>query len=104
MRAIVAAGQTVNTDVVVSGADPKTTFLRLIEPSELSPDFAAKIQHYRAAGTVAKVNLALSSLPDFGCSPEALSGRIQIGPDLDYLERAFDHASTGSSRRSPGWN
>ena len=101
VRAIVAAGQTVSTDVVVSGADPKTTFLRLIEPSELSPDFAAKIQHYRAAGTVAKVNLALSSLPDFGCSPEALSGRIQIGPDLDYLERAFDHAKYGEFSTEP---
>ena len=101
VRAIVAAGQTLNADIVVSGADPKTTFLRLIEPSELSPDFSAKMQHYRAAGTVAKVNLALASLPDFGCAPDALSGRIQIGPDLDYLERAFDHAKYGELSAEP---
>jgi phytoene dehydrogenase-like protein len=101
VRAIVAAGQTLNADIVVSGADPKTTFLRLIEPSELSPDFSAKMQHYRAAGTVAKVNLALASLPDFGCAPDALSGRIQIGPDLDYLERAFDHAKYGEFSAEP---
>ena len=50
---------------------------------------------------MAKVNLALSSLPDFGCSPEALSGRIQIGPDLDYLERAFDHAKYGEFSTEP---
>jgi phytoene dehydrogenase-like protein len=67
----------------------------------LSPDFAAKIQNYRAAGTLAKVNLALSSLPDFGCEPEGLSGRIQIGPDLDYLERAFDHAKYGEFSSEP---
>jgi phytoene dehydrogenase-like protein len=101
VRAVVAAGRVLDADVVVSGADPKTTFLRLIEPSELSPDFAAKMQHYRAAGTVAKVNLALSSLPAFGCAPDALDGRIQIGPDLDYLERAFDHAKYGEFSSEP---
>jgi len=101
VRAVVAAGQTIDTDLVVSSADPRTTFLRLIEPSELLPDFAGKVQHYRAAGTMAKVNLALASLPDFGCAPDALTGRIQIGPDLDYLERAFDHAKYGESSAQP---
>jgi phytoene dehydrogenase-like protein len=52
-------------------------------------------------GTLAKVNLALKSLPDFGCPPEALTGRIQIGPDLDYLERAFDHAKYGEFSARP---
>jgi phytoene dehydrogenase-like protein len=101
VRGVVIGGQTLEANVVVSSADPKTTFLRLIEPSELSPDFAAKVQNYRAAGTVAKVNLALSSLPDFGCPAEALGGRIQIGPDLDYLERAFDHAKYGELSAEP---
>jgi phytoene dehydrogenase-like protein len=101
VHAVVAAGQTLKADIVVSSADPKTTFLRLIEPSDLSPDFAAKVENYRASGTVAKVNLALSSLPEFGCAPDALSGRIQIGPDLDYLERAFDHAKYGELSAEP---
>jgi phytoene dehydrogenase-like protein len=101
VRGVTAGGQTIEADVVLSSADPKTTFLRLIEPSELSPDFAGKIQNYRANGTVAKVNLALASLPDFRCAPEALTGRIQIGPDLDYLERAFDHAKYGEFSAQP---
>jgi phytoene dehydrogenase-like protein len=50
---------------------------------------------------MAKVNLALSSLPDFGCAPEALTGRIQIGPELDYLELAFDHAKYGECSAQP---
>ena len=100
-RGVIAAGQTMRADMVVSSADPKTTLLRLIDPSSLSPDFASRIQHYRAAGTVAKVNLALASLPDFGCAPEALTGRIQIAPDLDYLERAFDHAKYGELSAQP---
>jgi phytoene dehydrogenase-like protein len=101
VRGVTAGGQTIEADVVLSSADPKTTFLRLIEASELSPDFAGKIQNYRASGTVAKVNLALASLPAFGCPPEALTGRIQIGPDLDYLERAFDHAKYGEFSAQP---
>jgi len=101
VRGVTAGGQTIESDVVLSSVDPKTTFLRLIEAPELSPDFAGKIQNYRANGTVAKVNLALASLPDFGCAPEALTGRIQIGPDLDYLERAFDHAKYGEFSAHP---
>ena len=101
LRGITAGGKTLEADVVLSTADPKTTFLGLIEPSELSPDFAGKIQNYRAAGTVAKVNLALASMPDFGCAPESLTGRIQIGPDLDYIERAFDHAKYGEFSAQP---
>lgn len=101
VRGVTAGGQTLQADVVVSSADPKTTFLTLIEPSVLSPDFAGKIQHYRAAGTVAKINLALASLPAFGCPPEAMSGRILIVNDLDYLERAFDHAKYGELSARP---
>src|SRR5207237_8931458 len=75
---------------------PKTTFLKLVDPAALDPSFLQKIQNYRAHGTVAKVNLALSALPSFpsvnGDASEKLSGRIHIGPDIDYLERAFDAA------------
>ena len=49
----------------------------------------------------AKINLALSALPSFGADARALSGRIQIGPALDYLERAFDHAKYGEISAEP---
>ena len=48
----------------------------------------------------AKINLALSGLPSFS-GVEAddvrtkLSGRIHIGPEIDYLERAFDASKYG---------
>jgi phytoene dehydrogenase-like protein len=100
-RAVIAANQKLEADVVISSADPKTTLLRLVAPSNLSPDFALKMQNYRAAGTVAKVNLAVAALPQFACPPDALTGRIQIGPDLDYLERAFDHAKYGEFSEQP---
>jgi len=100
-----AGGEQVDARAVVSAVDPKTTFLRLVDPIDLTPDFLTKIGNYRAAGTVAKVNLALSALPRFsglGANDvESLSGRIHVGPEIDYLERAFDHAKYGEFSSEP---
>jgi phytoene dehydrogenase-like protein len=92
---------------VVSGADPQRTLLGLLDPVELPPSFAMKLQHYRSTGTAAKLNVALDSLPSFsalGNSPDgnaALAGRIHIGPGIDYLERAFDDSKYGDFSRAP---
>ena len=101
VSAVIAGGQRIDAAAVVSAIDPKTTFLRLIDPADLAPDFLSKVRNYRAAGTIAKVNLALSALPSFGSSAESLAGRIHIGPQLDYLERAFDHAKYGEMSDHP---
>ena len=107
---VLAGGTEIAARAVVSAADPKTTFLRLVDPMDLSPDFLWKIRNYRAAGSMAKVNLALSGLPSFrpaeagpGAreSADHLSGRIHIGPGIDYLERAFDHAKYGELSAEP---
>ena len=100
---VVAGGIEIPASMVVSAVDPKTTFLGLIDPLDLSPEFVTQVRNYRAAGTVAKINLALSSLPPFtgAADAQALSGRIHIGPGLDYLERAFDHAKYGEASAEP---
>jgi phytoene dehydrogenase-like protein len=99
--AVIVNGERIEAGRVISAVDPKTTFLRLIDPVDLTPDFAAKLRSYRAAGSVAKINLALSALPDFGVDRTALAGRIHIGAGLDYLERAFDHAKYGELSSAP---
>jgi phytoene dehydrogenase-like protein len=90
----------------VSGHDPGITLLELVDPGELEPSYRNHMQNYRAHGTVAKVQLALSALPEFtglteSCAQEKLSGRIHIGPDIDYLERAFDAAKYGDISPQP---
>src|ERR1700747_63821 len=91
---LLSTGEEILARAVVSNADPKRTLLKLTDPLHLSPDFVQKLQHYRGNGTVAKVNLALSGLPTFTALKSgdvaALKGRIHIGPEIDYLERAFD--------------
>jgi phytoene dehydrogenase-like protein len=109
VAAVRVNGREIAADAVVSAIDPKTTFLRLIDPMNLMPDFLGKMRNYRAAGTVAKVNLALAVLPSFrpaNAGPynqdgQFLSGRIHVGPDLDYLERAFDCAKYGQLSDEP---
>ena len=102
---VLRTGEEIAAQAVVSNADPKRTLLKLVDPIHLSPDFAMKLQHYRMPGTVAKVNLALSSLPSFTAlqngHSNALRGRIQIGPEIDYLERAFDESKYGNFSPHP---
>ena len=93
-------GDRIEGRAIVSAVDPKRTFLTLCDAEHLPPEFLWRIRNYRTRGTLAKVNLALSSLPQFrGATREMLSGRVRLAPDLDYLERAFDHAKYG--RYSP---
>ena len=99
-------GEEIAGEAVVSGIDPKRTFFRLIDPSQLDPVFANRIKNFRAKGNVAKVNLALGGLPSFSAletedALRALSGRIHIGPDIDYLERAFDDSKYGEISEAP---
>jgi phytoene dehydrogenase-like protein len=103
---VLSTGEEISARAIVSNADPKRTLLKLVDPIHLSPDFVMKLQHYRMPGTVAKVNLALAGLPKFtalngGNDSGALSGRIHIGPEIDYLERAFDESKYGNFSRQP---
>src|SRR5579859_1029170 len=101
---LLSTGEEIHAKAVISNADPKRTLLRLTDPTHLSPDFVQKLQHYRGNGTVAKVNLALSSLPKFTAlngDATALKGRIHIGNEIDYLERAFDESKYGNFSKQP---
>ena len=101
---VVANGSEIEARAVISNADPKRTLLGLVEPQHLEPGFLQKLQHYRMNGTVAKVNLALSGLPKFRSvngDTRLLSGRIQISPEIDYLERAFDPSKYGQFSEHP---
>lgn len=100
---ILRSGEEIEAKIVISNADPKSTLLGMIEPQHLDPTFLQRLQHYRMFGTVAKMNLALNGLPNFSGIDDntGLEGRIQISPEIDYLERAFDAAKYGDYSRQP---
>jgi phytoene dehydrogenase-like protein len=102
---VLANGDELPARAVVSNADPKRTLLGLVDAQDLQPTFLQRIQNYRMNGTVAKVNLALGGLPAFkgvdGDIGARLSGKIQISPGIDYLERAFDASKYGEFSQQP---
>lgn len=103
---VVVDGREITASLVVSALDPKTTLLSMLDPQDLSPDISRKVRNIRAAGTVAKVNLALSALPGFTNVSDvgSLTGMVHLGERLDDLERAFDHAKYGELSPAPWLN
>jgi phytoene dehydrogenase-like protein len=96
-------GTDIQGSSVISNADPRRTFLTLLDPMDLDPGFLTKARNYRCPGTTAKVNLALSGLPSFRgvANPGDLQGRLHVGPSVDYLERAFDASKYGEISPEP---
>ena len=97
-----ASGEQLLARLVASNADPRRTLLGLVDAIDLDPGFLARVRSYRCMGNVAKLNLALSGLPQFRSGDDqSLRGRIHIGPSLEYLERAFDASKYGGYSTRP---
>ena len=97
-------GDELEADLVVSGLDPRRTFLQLTDRGDLPGDFVEEIRRFKFRGSSGKVNLALGELPDFTALPGTgphLRGAISISPSLSYVERAYDDAKYRHFSRQP---
>jgi phytoene dehydrogenase-like protein len=101
---VLESGEEIQARVVVSGADPRRTFLGLVGERHLPEALVEGVRRYRFRGASAKVNLALSEAPNFTCLPgngPHLRGAISISPSISYLERAYDEAKYGEPSSRP---
>lgn len=100
---VLSDGSEIAASAVISSADPRRTFLSLMDPVDLDPTFLSKVRNYRCNGSIAKVNLVLGGAPSFTgiADPAILAGRIHVGPGIDYLERAFDASKYGEISMEP---
>jgi phytoene dehydrogenase-like protein len=101
---VLAGGEEIPARAVVSGTDPKRTLLDLLDPVSLGPSLGWRAGNIRTPGVVAKVNLALRSLPRFTAAADderLLHGRIVVAPGIDAMERAFDASKYGRWSESP---
>ena len=97
-----ASGEDIRARSVVSGANPRTTFLDLAGARELDAGFVRKVGNIRMKGDVAKLHLALDTPPLFlGVSAENHSGRLVVAPSPDHVERAFNPSKYGEFSPEP---
>jgi phytoene dehydrogenase-like protein len=101
---VLANGDEITADLILSSVDPRLTFLTLVGEGQLPEDFVSEVCRYRLRGSSGKVNFALDSLPDFRALPgpgRHLRGAISISPSVDYMERAYDEAKYGHFSTRP---
>src|SRR6186997_3181678 len=97
-------GAEYHAPIVISALDPRRTFLELVEPRELPTDLVETIERFRFQGTSAKVNFALDGVPRYpalGDRTDQYRGFTNIGPSMEYLERAYDDAKYGWYSKKP---
>jgi phytoene dehydrogenase-like protein len=100
-------GDEIRARLVGSNLDPRLTFLQLTEKGALPEDFVAAIKDFSMQGSSIKVNCALSELPDWICYPGKdakaphQGAMFEIGPSIEYLERAYDDLKYGYPSRKP---
>ena len=78
----------------------------LLDPDDLPETFRQQIARIDYSSASAKINLALSELPNFrGTEQPVLGpehhGTIHISPTLDYLEKAYEDAAHGWPSTEP---
>jgi len=98
----IAGDEEIRARTVVSNADPRTTFLKLVGARNLEAGFAHRIGNFRAKGRAAKLHVALNGLPEVaGLNKEDLVNRLIIAPSRQYLEHAFNHSKYGEFSDAP---
>ena len=101
---VLTDGTEVRARTVLSNADPKRTFLTFVPAGSLPDEFVARVRALDTTGSVVKVNLALSELPDFACLPGVgpqQAGTIELSPSVAALDDAFADARMGRVSARP---
>ena len=94
-------GEEIAARRVISGADPRRTFFRLVGAPRLGPEFNRKVGNIQLRGTTAVLHLLLDGLPPLPDAAERLAGHTLVAPAPDYLERAADDAKYGRCSARP---
>ncbi len=97
-------GDEIESKLVISNADPHSTYLKLVGEDHLEQDMVKQVKRFKLRGSSGKVNLALDRPPEFKCRPgdgDHIRGDIAIAPSIEYLEKAYDEAKYGAFSRRP---
>ncbi len=100
IRAVVLEdGREVKAKIVLSNADPKRTFLGLVDVADLPPEFVTAVRGIKMDGPSAKVNLVLSEEPRVIEMPEGADAArrsvFTLVPSLEFAERSYHRSKLG---------
>lgn len=103
---VLESGEEIESRVVISNADPRRTFLHLLEPGELDTDLRRRIEQLDSEGCVLKIHLALDGLPPLrGYDPDAWGQAFpfiaEYCPSLEYLNGAYCDGAAGRFSEQP---
>ncbi|MFM2282301.1 MAG: hypothetical protein RLZZ444_4532 [Pseudomonadota bacterium] len=101
---VLANGDEVHGNRVISNADVKRTFLKLVEEKELPGDFVHRVKHFKMRGSSGKVNIALDGLPEFPALPadsSCIKGDLHFTDTVERIERAYDDWKAGRWSADP---
>jgi len=96
---ILEDGTEIRSRIVLSNADPKRTFLKMVASSELPEDFVQSVRNIKMDGPCAKVNFVLAEEPRFTGTPANATPLertfFTLVPSLAFAERCYDVAKFG---------
>jgi phytoene dehydrogenase-like protein len=99
-----ANGKEVRGNFVVSNADVKRTFLKLVDEKELPEKFVHRVRHFKMRGSSGKVNIALDGLPEFPALPKGstcIKGDLHFTDTVERIERGYDDWKAGRWSADP---
>ena len=99
-------GQEIRAFVVVSNADPKRTYLDLVDPKDLDEGFVTRVRHLKTRANCVKALVALKAFPDFSryLGPgfdRRLAAYTKICPSVDWFQASWDACKNGLLSRTP---
>ncbi|MEL6373146.1 MAG: NAD(P)/FAD-dependent oxidoreductase [Pseudomonadota bacterium] len=101
-------GSVIKARVLAANVPPKLLMRDLVPRAAVEPAVYERFAHIRSGSGTFRMNVALREPPQFTCRPtpdNALGDHhgagIIIGPDIDYLERAYLSARTQGTAAEP---
>ncbi len=96
-------GEEIAAPVIAANVGPALLYRQLVERSDMTPEFARRMDGYKTGSGTFRMNVALSELPSFTVLPgkdkaEHHTCGIIISPTLDYMDKAYTDA------RAKGWS
>jgi len=96
---ILEDGTEFRAKVVLSNADPKRTFLKMVPSGELPAEFLDSVRGIKMDGPCAKVNMVLAEEPKFTGTPASATPLERtfytLVPSLEFADRCYDIAKFG---------